>query len=202
MKLYYSPGACSMASHITLREAGLPFDLEKVDLRAHRTEKNEDYALINPKGYVPAMRLDNGEILTEGPALLQYIADQKPATGLAPAAGTMDRYRLMEWLNFVSTEVHKQFSPLFNPGITPEWREAQVSRLAGRFDYLAKQLNGRDYLMGERFTVADAYLFTVLGWCGMLKIDLGRWPMLQEYLGRIASRPSVKAAMKAEGLSK
>ncbi len=201
MKLYYSPGACSMASHISLREAGLPFDLEKVDLRARRTEKNEDYGQINPKGYVPALRLDNGEILTEGPALLQYIADQKPASGLAPAAGTMDRYRLVEWLNFVSTEIHKQFSPLFNPKITPEWREAQVSRLAERFDYLTKQLSGRPCLMGERFTVADAYLFTVLGWCGMLKIDLGRWPVLQEYVARIASRPAVKAAMKAEGLA-
>lgn len=202
MKLYYSPGACSLASHIALREAGLAFDLEKVDLRARRTEKNEDYTLVNPKGYVPALKLDTGEILTEGPALLQYIADRKPASGLAPAAGTMDRYRLMEWLNFISTEVHKQFSPLFNPRITPDWREAQVSRLAGRFDYLAQQLASRPYLMGERFTVADAYLFTVLSWCGLLKVELGKWPKLQEYLGRIAARPTVQAALKAEGLAK
>jgi glutathione S-transferase len=199
MKLYFAPGTCSMAPHIALREAGLTFELERVDLRTHRTEKGDDYARVNPKGYVPALRLDDGEVLTEAAVVLQYIADRTPGV-LAPAFGTMERYRLMEWLSFISTEVHKQFSPFFNPQITPEWKAAQLQRLTRRFDYLAQQLTGRPYLLGDQFTVADAYLFTLLGWTKLFKIDMAQWPTLQEYAARIAARASVQATLKAEGL--
>jgi glutathione S-transferase len=201
MKLYFSPGACSMAPHIALREAGLAFELEKVDLRARRTAGGDDYTKINPKGYVPALRLDDGAVLTEVGVLLQYVADHGSG-GLAPPFGTMERYRLMEWLNFVSTEVHKQFSPLFNPQITPEWKENQLKRLAGRFDFLAQHLEARPYLMGDAFSVADAYLFTVLRWTKLFNVDLSKWPKLQEYIARIGARPSVQATLKAEGIGK
>jgi glutathione S-transferase len=202
MKLYYVPGACSMAPHIALREAGLSFEIDKMDPATRRTEKGEDYLKVNPKGSVPALRLDNGEVLTEVAVVLQYIADQKPGTGLAPAAGSMARYRLAEWLNYISSEVHKQLGPFFNPKLPPEWRENQVGLLSKRFDILAERLKSHPYLMGDSFTVADAYLFTVLNWCNLLKVDLGKWPALTEYLGRIAARPSVQAALKAEGLAK
>lgn len=202
MKLYYVPGACSMAPHIALREAGLAFEIDKMDPATRRTEKGEDYLKVNPKGSVPALRLDNGEVLTEVAVVLQYIADQKPGTGLAPAAGSMARYRLAEWLNYISSEVHKQLGPFFNPKLPPEWRENQVGLLSKRFDILAERLKSHPYLMGDSFTVADAYLFTVLNWCNLLKVDLGKWPALTEYLGRIAARPSVQAALKAEGLAK
>ncbi len=200
MKLYFAAGACSMAPHIVLREAAYTFDLESVDLAKKQTASGENYTNINPKGYVPALRLDNGEILTEVAVIIQYLADQKPESGLAPKAGTMERYRLMEWLNFVSSEIHKQFGPLFNPKITVEWRENQLALLGRRLDYLSERLNGKPYLMGDRFTVADAYLFTVLNWSPMLKVDLGKWPKLQDYITRISSRPAVKETMKAEGL--
>ncbi len=202
MKLYFYPSACSMACHIVLREAGFPFDLEKVDLAKHQTTSGEDYYKINPKGYVPALKLDNGQILTEGPAITQYLADQKPSSGLAPQAGTMERYRLMEWLNFITAELHKQFSPLFKPKISEDWRENQVSLLGRRFDYLVQNLQGKQYLMGDKFTIADAYLFTVLNWSNFLKVDLAKWPMLKDYLARVAARPAVKETMKAEGLIK
>lgn len=201
MKLYYVPGVCSLASHIALREAGVDFTLDKMDRTTRHTESGENYLTVNPKGSVPALRLDNGEVLTEGAIILQYIADRKPESGLAPAAGSLERYRLAEWLNYIATEVHKQYSPLFNPKLPPEWRENQLGVLASRFTYLSQRLADRPYLMGERFTVADAYLFVVLGWSPRLKIDLGPWPVLTAYLASIATRPAVQAALKAEGLA-
>lgn len=201
MKLYYVPGVCSLASHIALRESGLDFTLDKMDRTTRHTESGENYLVVNPKGSVPALRLDNGEVLTEGAIILQYIADRKPESGLAPAAGSIERYRLAEWLNYIATEVHKQYSPLFNPKLPPEWHENQLSVLAARFAYLSDRLTGRPYIMGERFTVADTYLFVVLGWSPRVKIDLGPWPALTDYLARIAARPAVQAALKAEGLA-
>jgi glutathione S-transferase len=201
MKLYFTPGACSLAPHIALWETGAAFDLEKVDLAKKQTASGEDFLRINPKGYVPALRLDDGETLTEVAVILQYLADRKPESGLAPALGTMERYRLMEWLNFISTEVHKQFGPLFNPHITPEWKAHQLNLLARRFDYLSERLNGQPYLMGDQFCVADAYLFTVLNWSNFLDVDVAKWPLLKAYLTRVAERPAVRAALQAEGLT-
>lgn len=202
MKLYFVPGACSMAPHITAREAGLALDLEKVDLEKRQTASGEDFWKVSPKGYVPVVKLDNGQTLTEGPAILQYIADQKPESGLAPAHGTLERYRLIEWLNFISTEIHKAFTPFFNPKLTPEWRENQLELLGRRFDFVVKKLDGKPYLMGDKFTVADAYLFTNLGWMNFLKLDMEKWPSLKEYMARVAARPAVKETMRAEGLIK
>ncbi len=202
MKLYFTPGACSMAPHIVLREADLPCELVQVDLSKHQTDTGEDYYKINPKGYVPALRLDNGELLTEVAVTLQYLADQKPASGLAPRAGTMEHYRVIEWLSFIASEVHKQFGPMFNPKITAEWKQNQLNTLGRRFTYLSEQLDGNQYLFGGKFTIADAYLFTVLNWTGFLDIDLGKWPRLKDYMARIAARPAVKEAMKEEGLVK
>lgn len=200
MKLYYTPGACSMAPHIALREAGLSFDLEKVDLMAKKTETGADFNAVNPKGYVPALQLDNGQILTEVGVLLQYIADQKPGSGLAPAAGTLERYRLMEMLNFISTEVHKNFSPLFNPASTDDAKKAATGNINKRFDYLNAQLGTKQYLLGDSFTVADCYLGTIIGWCQHVKLDLSRWSNMGAYAGRVMSRPAVQATLKAEGL--
>ncbi len=202
MKLYFSPGACSMAVHIVLREAGFTFDLEKVDLAKKLTAGGQDYHAINPKGYVPALLLDDGQILTEVAVVLQYLADQRPESGLAPRPGTMERYRLMEWLNFVASEIHKQIGPLFHPKVTGEWRNSQLTVLNKRFDYLHGRLRGTSYLAGNTFTVADAYLFTVLNWTAFLKLDRGTWPLLADYLGRLSARPAVKEAMRAEGLVK
>lgn len=202
MKLYFKPGACSMAPHIALRETGLAFDLEKVDLARHQTAAGEDYLRINPKGYVPALLLDDGALLTECAVMLQYIADHQPAAGLAPKAGTLERYRLMEWLNFLATEVHKPFSPFFNPKAPPEIREYNLRLLTRRLGYLDAQLDGKSYLMGAQFTVADIYLFTLLNWCNLHQIDLAQWPTLKDYMTRIAARPSVRETMKAEGLIK
>jgi len=202
MKLYYYPGACSMAVHIALREAGIPFDLDKVDLAKHQTANGEDYYKINPKGYVPALRLDDGQVLTEDAVLLQYVADQKSASGLAPKAGTMERYRVMEWLNFISSELHKTLGALFNPKITPEWKDNQVALFGRRCDFLVQQLGGKPHLTGDKFTIADAYLFTILGWANLFKLDMSKWPALQSYAARITARPAVKDAMKAEGLLK
>jgi len=202
MKLYFSPGACSLSPHIILREAGYTFDTEKVSLADKKTASGTDYRTINPKGYVPALQLDNGEVLTEGPAIVQYLADGKPETQLAPPAGTIERYRLMEWLNFISTELHKAFSPLFKPGTPAETKQASRDAIAGRLDFVEPQLQKHAYLTGNQFTVADAYLFTVLSWTRHLHFDLGRWPAVQEYLQRIAARPAVRAAMMAEGLIK
>lgn len=200
MKLYYSPGACSLSPHIVAREAGIALDLVKVDLKARKLEDGGDYARINAKGYVPTLALDDGTLLTEGPAIVQYLADRAPASGLAPANGTIERYRLQEWLNFLTSEVHKSFSPLFNPQAAEGWKEAARANIARRFDFLAERLGPSAYLMGERFTVADAYLFVLLNWCPWTGVDLGRWPALQAYHARVAARPKVQEALKAEGL--
>jgi glutathione S-transferase len=200
MKLYFTPGACSMAPHIVLREATYDFDLESVDLAKKRTETGEDFVTINPKGYVPALKLDTGEILTEASVIVQYLADQKPASNLAPEIGTLERYRLMEWLNFISSEIHKQFAPLFKPTLSEESKNYQLELLGKRFDFLTNHFNENKYLMGNQFSVADAYLFTVLNWCHKFKIDLGKWPKLQAYVKQIADRPAVKETLKAEGL--
>jgi len=202
MKLYYTPGACSLAPHISLREAGYQFDLEQVDLVAKKTKSGADYTEINGKGYVPALQLDNGEVLTEAPVILQYIADQKPESGLAPKAGTMERYRTQEWLNFITSELHKGFGALFNPKTPEDYRPVAIERIGQRLDFLAKHLNGKPYLTGDKFTAPDAYLFTVLSWAPHLKISLDKWPTLKAYVERVAGRPQVQAALKAEGLTK
>ncbi|MBM3391276.1 MAG: glutathione transferase GstA [Betaproteobacteria bacterium] len=200
MKLYYSPGACSLSPHIALREAGLPFELVKKDLTSKTLADGSDFRAINPKGYVPALALDDGQVLTEGPAIVQYIADRAPEKGLAPPAGTMERVRLQEWLNYITSELHKTFSPLFNKQASEDWKDAARKLLDRRIDYVAKALEGRNYLMGETFSVADCYLFTVLNWAHWVKIDLSRWPGVTEYQKRIAARPAVQEALKAEGL--
>ncbi|HYD96648.1 MAG TPA: glutathione transferase GstA [Noviherbaspirillum sp.] len=202
MKLYYATGACSLSPHIVLLESGLPFEFERVNLASKKTSSGADYFAVNPKGYVPALVLDNGDTLTEGPAIVQYLADQVPEKQLAPAAGTMERYHLIEWLNFISTEVHKTFSPLFKPQVPEETKQAARDTLAARLDIVEKQLQGKTYLTGNQFSVADAYLFTVLGWTQPLKFDLGRWPAVQAYMQRVGERPAVQAAMAAEGLNR
>jgi glutathione S-transferase len=202
MKLYFSPGACSLASHIALYETGLAFEAVKVEGRGQKTAGGEEYQKVTAKNYVPALRMDDGEVLTEGTAILPYIADLKPASGLAPAAGTLARYRLHEWLGYINSEVHKNFSPFFIPGVTDEQKAVARANLGKRFDFVQQSLDGKDFLLGDGFTVADAYLFTVLGWCRIVGIDLGQWPTLQAYHKRIAQRPSAQAAMRAEGLIK
>ena len=200
MKLYYSPGACSLSPHIALREAGLPVELQKVDLGTKKMEGGGDFTSVNVKGSVPVLVLDDGQMLTEGPAIVQYIADQRPDSGLAPKAGTLERYRLMEWLNFITSELHKTFSPLFNPNAVAEWKQAARDRIAVNFDLVEKHLQGKDYLMGKQFTVADGYLFTVVNWSNFVSFDLGKWPGIQAYVARVAARPKVQEALKAEGL--
>jgi glutathione S-transferase len=202
MKLYYFTGACSLSPHIVLLEAGLPFSLVKVDAKTKKTESGADYLAINSKGAVPALQFDDGRVLTEGPAIVQYLADQKPESGLAPRAGTFERYQLMEILNYITSEVHKGFSPLFNPAISADWREAAVTNLGKKFDWLSGFLGSKTFLLGSTFTVADAYLFTVLNWTRPVKIDINKWPVLVAYQARIAQRPKVQEAMKAEGLIK
>jgi glutathione S-transferase len=184
-----------------LRETGLAFELDRMDPATRRTTGGEDFFKVNPKGSVPALRLDNGEVLTEVAVVLQYIADLNPESGLAPAAGSMDRYRLAEWLNYISSDVHKQFSPFFNPRLPPAWRDNQIDLLGKRFDLLAGRLKNQPYLTGGHFTVADIYLFVVLRWSGLHKLDMSRWPALTDYLARVAARPAVQAALKAEGLA-
>ena len=198
MKLYYAPGACSLSPHIVLREAGFDITLEKVNLRTKETESGGNFLAINPKGYVPALLLDSGELLTEGAAIVQYIADQAPAKKLAPANGTIERYRLQSWLNFIGTELHKSCSPFFNPASGKEWKEIASANLERRLAYVNEQLEGKPYLMGEDFSVADGYLFTVLGWMKFIRIDLAKWPNLAAFVDRVAARPAVKAALKAE----
>lgn len=202
MKLYYSPGACSLAPHIVLRELGIAFELVRVDIPTKKTEHGEDYWKINPKGYVPALVLDNREILTEVPVICLYLADQIPGYSLAPQPGTMPRYHLMEWLNFVATEVHKQIGALFNPKMTPDMKKVQLGVIERRLNALETMLGPRDYLMGERFSIADAYLFTVLNWTKIHKIDMAKWPKLNAYIGRIIDRPKVKEAIKVESRNK
>jgi glutathione S-transferase len=202
MKLYYSPGACSLSPHIVLLEAGLPYTLVKTDLKTKKTAGGADYLTINSKGTVPALELDDGRVLTEGPAIIQYLADQKPESGLAPRAGTFERYQLMEMLNYITSEVHKAFSPLFNPESSAEMKQASVNALTKKFDWLTGFLGNKTFLLGNTFTVADAYLFTVLKWTRIVKIDLAKWPALAAYQARIAQRPKVQAALKEEGLLK
>ncbi|UWQ52042.1 glutathione transferase GstA (plasmid) [Leisingera caerulea] len=201
MKLYYKPGACPLASHIALQETGRPFEIEAVDTAAGRTESGADYRAINPKGYVPALHLDDGSVLTEGAAVLQYIADSSPEAGLAPAAGTMDRARMQEQLNWIGTELHKAFGPLFREGTSEADKEAARTAVAGKFDIIEAQLeDGRAWLVADRFSVADAYLFVVSNWANFTGIDLARWPRLAAFVSRCAARPSAQAAMRAEGL--
>jgi glutathione S-transferase len=201
MQLYFAPGACSLASHITLRETGLPFDLKRVDTKTKKLEDGGDYYAVNSKGAVPALKLDNGQVLTEGPAILQYLADQKPGT-VAPANGTFERSRVQEWLNFITSEIHKTFSPLFNPAADDKVKEYSVQNLHKRFDWLNTQLAGKQFLTGDKFTIADAYLFVVVNWSNFVGIDLSKWPALKDFQARVAARPKVLEAMEAEGLLK
>lgn len=202
MKLYYAPGACSMAPHIVANELGLPLDMEKVDIPNKKTETGADYWGINVKGYVPTLKLDDGSVLTEVGVIIQYLADQKPESGLTARAGTMERYRQMEAVNFAATEVHKQLGALFNPKMTPEMKEVQHGVIGRRFDALEKLLAGKEYLANNKFSVADAYLFTVLNWTSGLKVDLARWPNIKAFIARIAARSAVQKTMKEEGLTK
>jgi glutathione S-transferase len=189
-----------LSPHIALREAGLDFELEQVDLRSKQTKSGGDLRKINPKGMVPVLLLDSGDTLTEGPAIVQYIADQKPASGIAPALGTIERYHLMEWLNFITSELHKNFTPLFKPTTPDEYKTMARETLAERYTYLDGKLSAKPYLMGERFTVADGYAFTVTNWTRILKIDLAPWPNVVAFMERMRARPKVQEALKAEGL--
>ena len=202
MKLYYSPGTCSLSPHIVLLEAGLPFQAVLASTKTHKLADGTDYYGINPKGYVPLLELDDGQRLTEGAVIVQYIADQAPSSHLAPPAGTMERYRLMEWLNFITSELHKGFSPLFTPGMPDEAKTLARNKLAERLAWVDTQLAGKTFLMGDTFTVADAYLFTVAGWAKFVAVDIAPLAHLQAFLARGAARPTVQAAMKAEGLIK
>ena len=202
MKLFFSPGACSQAVHIALRESGIPFDLEQVDLKEHKTKSGADYYAINPKGYVPALLLDDGQLLGEVQVLLQYVADKAPEAKLAPAYGTMERYRLQEWLAFISSEIHKSFGPLFYPTTPEETKKANRERIVKRFQLIDEQLAGKQFLMGAEFSVADAYLFVMLRWGRAMKIEAGSFANLEAYYGRVASRPAVHATLEAEGITK
>ncbi|HZO01096.1 MAG TPA: glutathione transferase GstA [Burkholderiales bacterium] len=202
MKLYYAPGACSLSPHIVSRELGIPLELKKVNTKDKTIEGGGDYWKVNARGYVPALVLDNGETLTEGPAIVQYLADQKPEAGLAPKAGSFERYRLQEWLNFLTSEIHKQFSPLFKPNTPEDYKPIAKQNLASRFDWIDQKLAGRDYLMGKQFTVADAYLFVLLNWTKFQGIDLAKWPNLAAFQQRVGARPKVQEALQAEGLLK
>jgi glutathione S-transferase len=202
MKLYYSPGACSLSPHIVSRELGLAVDLKKVNNKDKTIEGGGDYRQINGKGYVPALELDDGQVLTEGPAIVQYLADRKPDAGLAPKAGSLERYKLQEWLNFITSELHKSFSPLFRPTTPEDYKPVVKENIANRLQWLDQQLTGKDYLMGKTFTVADAYLFVVAGWSKHVGIDTSKYPNLSAYLARVGSRPKVQEAMRAEGLVK
>ena len=200
MKLFLKPGSCSLAAHIVLEEIGRPYDTETVDLAKKLTASGADFWAINPKGYVPALLLDDGDLLTEGPAILQYLADLAPELQLAPANGSKARYQLQSWLTFIGTEVHKNFSPFFNPAATPEMKDLARANLQRRLGYVNDQLAGRDFLMGDTFSVADAYLFTVVGWAKFVQLDLSAWPHLIAFQGRVAARPATQRALKAEGL--
>ncbi len=202
MKLYYSPGACSLSPHIVAEETGLPCEYILASTKSHKLQDGTDFYSINPLGYVPFLVLDDGQTLREGPVIVQYLADQVPEKKLLPAVGTMERYRVLEWLNFIGTELHKSFGPLFKPGTPEDYKPAVRQALRGRFEWVEQQLAGKDYLMGEQFTVADAYLFTVSGWGKFVGLDLSDLPNLQAYLARVGSRPAVQAALRAEGLLK
>ena len=200
MKLYYAPGACSLSPHIVAREAGIELALEKVDLGTKKTESGGDYLAVNPKGYVPALELDDGGILTEGPAIVQYLADRKPESGLAPPHGTMERYRLMEALAFIGSEIHKGYGPFFDPRLSAEARAERVAYMQKRFGLVERMLDGKPFLLGERFTAADAYLFVMVNWKDFLNVDLSAFTNVLAFHGRVAERPAVQAALRAEGL--
>ncbi|UTL93165.1 glutathione transferase GstA [Pseudomonas fluorescens] len=200
MKLFYSPGACSLSPHIVLNELDLPYTVEKVDLKTHTTASGADFYTLNAKGYVPALQLDNGEVLTEGPAIIQYLAEHKPQANLLPPAGTLERARVQEWLNFIGTELHKTLAALFNPSISPEAKSKTIETFGKRLGFVDKALQGKDYLTGNTFSVADAYLFTIVNWAPMLKIDLSPWPTVVQFQKRVANRPAVQKTLKAEGL--
>jgi glutathione S-transferase len=202
MKLYYAPGACSLSPHIALLEAGLPHDLVKVDLRAKKLDSGDDYLNVNPKGQVPAVVLDNGDLVTEGPVIVQMIADQATDRKLAPPRDSAERYKFLEWLNFITTELHKNFSPLFQPAFSDEVKAFFRDRLVAKFRYIDSRLAGQDYLMGKQFTVADGYLFVMLSWADRLKLDLSGLPNLMAYKARVAARPKVQEALSREGLTK
>ncbi|MEK9803849.1 MAG: glutathione transferase GstA [Curvibacter sp.] len=201
MKLFLKPGACSLSPHIVLEELGLQYETDTVDLKGKKTGSGDDYLAINPKGYVPALQLDDGTVLTEGPAIFHYLPDHHPANKLAPANATLARNQLQSWLTFIGTELHKTFSPLFNPTAPEAWKETCRANIARRLAWVNEQLAGQDYVMGADFSVADAYLFTVVGWTKFVKIDISAYPHLQAYLARVAARPAVMAALKAEGLA-
>jgi glutathione S-transferase len=200
MKLYYSPGACSLSPHIALREAGLAFEPVLASTKSHKLQDGTDYYGINPLGYVPMLELDDGTRLREGPAILQYIADQVPTKNLAPANGTLQRYRLQEWLTFIGTEIHKGYSPMFNPNMPEEAKTIAKTRLLSRYQWLEGQLADKEYLMGDHFSVADGYLFTVSNWAKPTGVDLTPYPNVRAWQARIAARPAVQEALKAEGL--
>jgi glutathione S-transferase len=202
MKLYYTPGACSLSPHIALLEAGLPYDLVKVDLRAKKLENGDDFLKVNPKGQVPVLALDSGELVTEGPVIIQMIADKVADKNLAPARDSTDRYKLLEWLNFITTELHKSFGPMFSPVLADEAKAFFKDRVMGKFKYVDSQLAGRDYLMGSQFSVADGYLFTMLSWADRMKFDLSDMPNLVAYKARVGARPKVQEALTKEGLTK
>ena len=202
MQLYFSPGACSLASHITAREAGLSLDLKRADTKTKKLEDGSDYFAINSKGAVPALKLDSGQVLTEGVAIMQYLADQKPESDIAPRNGTFERYRVQEWLNYITSEVHKSFSPLWTASNEQAVKDYALTNLKKKFDWLNAQLAGKKYLTGDTFTIADAYLFTLANWTNFLSIDLAPWPALKEFQARVAARPKVQEALEAEGLTK
>jgi glutathione S-transferase len=200
MKLYYSPGACSLSPHIALREAGLAFEPVLASTKSHKLQDGTDYYGINPLGYVPMLELDDGTRLREGPAIVQYVADQAPGKSLAPANGTLPRYRLQEWLTFIGTEIHKTFSPLFNPALSEDAKKVFRDKLASRFQFIDKELAGKQYVLGDHFSVADGYLFTVTRWTKPMNIDISGLPNLQAYMQRVGARPAVQEALKFEGL--
>ena len=202
MKLYYAPGACSLASHIVARELGIKIDLDKVNLATKVTASGADFAALNPKGYVPALQLDDGSVLTEGTAIVQYLADTKPGAKLAPANGSLERYRLQALLGYINSELHKSYSPLFNPAASADAKAERHAYLRKRYAYIENELKGKAYLTGENFSVADAYLFTVTNWAKTVKLDLSEFPNLMAFQQRVAARPAVVAAMTAEGLIK
>jgi glutathione S-transferase len=200
MKLYYSPGACSLSPHIALQEAGLKAELVKVDLKAGVTEAGDSYASVNPKGYVPALQLDDGQLLTEGPILVQYIADQAPAKKLAPTPGTLERYRLGEWLTFINSEIHKSFGPLFDKSTPEETKATAKKKIDKRLKFIDQRLGQHDYLMGSAFSVADGYLYVMLRWARQMSLDLSAYPALAAFIKRMQERPAVNAALAAEGI--
>jgi glutathione S-transferase len=201
MKLYYAAGACSLAPHIVLRELGLSFDAEPVDLKTHRLVDGTDFYTINPKGYVPVLQLDDGQTLTEIAAILQYLGDRAPEAGLIPAAGSMQRYRVIEWLTFISSELHKSFSPLWNPAMPEAGKQLFRDKLAQRFAFLDRHLADKRYLMGEQYSVADAYAYTILSWKDALKLDISNWKHLEAYVRRVAARNRVREALHSEKLA-